>query len=55
MSHREIAIEFIRGEFVPTFVALADAALREPLTWSVLALDALAWWRTRASARAARP
>jgi hypothetical protein len=33
----DMAVEFIVDEFVPTLLALAEAALREPMTWGVLA------------------
>jgi hypothetical protein len=60
MSAQELpafALDFVRHEFVPTMLALADAALREPLTWAVLAAFAVpAWWRRRrASTPARRP
>jgi hypothetical protein len=32
----DIALEFIVDEFVPTLLALATAALREPMTWGVI-------------------
>jgi len=32
----DMAMEFILDEFVPTMVALAAAALREPMTWGVV-------------------
>jgi hypothetical protein len=37
----DMAIEFLVEEFVPTLLALAAAALREPMTWGVLAALAL--------------
>jgi hypothetical protein len=33
----DMAIEFFTEEFVPTLLALAGAALREPMTWGVIA------------------
>jgi hypothetical protein len=33
----DMAIEFFTQEFVPTLLALASAALREPMTWGVIA------------------
>lgn len=51
----DAVLDFVRAEFVPTLLALADAALREPLTWGVIAAAALpSLWR-RASGRAPRP
>ena len=51
----EVVLEFVRGELVPTLLALAVAALREPLTWGVIAAAALpSLWR-RAYGRAPRP
>ena len=38
---RDIAIEFVVDEFVPTLMALAAAALREPLTWGVIVAAAI--------------
>jgi hypothetical protein len=32
----DMAIEFFTEEFVPTLLALATAALREPMTWGVI-------------------
>jgi hypothetical protein len=37
----DMAIEFFTDEFVPTLLALATAALREPMTWGVLGAAAL--------------
>lgn len=59
MSARELgvfAVDFVRGEFVPTLWALAEAALREPLTWAVIGAFALPmlWRRLKTSARARR-
>lgn len=52
----DIAIEFFTEEFVPTLLALATAALREPMTWGVLCAAALPalWRRHRSSKRAHR-
>ncbi len=52
----DVMLDFVRGEFVPTLLALADAALREPLTWAVIVAFALPslWRRARASGRALR-
>jgi hypothetical protein len=33
---RELAVGFLSDEFVPTLLALATAALREPMTWGVI-------------------
>jgi hypothetical protein len=43
------AIEFVGAELIPTLVALATAALREPLSWGVIGGVALArvWCLTR--------
>jgi hypothetical protein len=38
---RDMAIEFLVDEFVPTLMALATAALREPLTWGVIVAAAV--------------
>jgi hypothetical protein len=38
---RDMAIEFFVDEFVPTLLALATAALREPMTWGVIGAAAL--------------
>jgi hypothetical protein len=37
----DMALEFLLDEFVPTFLALAQAALREPMTWGILVALAL--------------
>ena len=37
----DMAIEFLVDELVPTLLALAAAALREPMTWAVLCAAAL--------------
>ena len=49
----EMAAEFLVEEFMPTLLALADAALREPLTWAIPAAVALPWLLRRQ--RASRP
>ena len=36
-----LAAAFLTDEFVPTMVALATAALREPMTWGVICAAAL--------------
>lgn len=36
-----LAAAFLVDEFVPTMVALATAALREPMTWGVICAAAL--------------
>jgi hypothetical protein len=48
----DMAVEFVVDEFVPTLLALAEAAMSEPLTWAVLgalALPALLRRRRRAT------
>jgi hypothetical protein len=51
----DMAVEFIVDEFVPTLLALAAAALREPLTWAVLGAFALpALLRRRRATRRSR-
>jgi hypothetical protein len=37
----DMALEFLIDEFVPTLLALAQAALREPMTWGLVAALAL--------------
>jgi hypothetical protein len=37
----DMAIQFITDEFVPTLLALAAAALGEPMTWGVISAAAL--------------
>jgi hypothetical protein len=37
----DMAVEFVVEEFVPTLLALAAAALREPMTWGVIGAAAL--------------
>ncbi len=50
----DMAIEFFVGEFVPTLLALATAALREPMTWGVICAATLpAMLRRRRSAQRA--
>ena len=53
----DMALAFLVEEFVPTLLALAAAALREPMTWGVLAALALPSLLRRARARrhSARP
>jgi hypothetical protein len=49
-----LAAAFLVDEFVPTLLALATAALREPMTWGVICAAALpAMLRRRRSARRA--
>jgi hypothetical protein len=43
----DMAIEFIVDDFVPTLLALAAAALREPMTWGVIGAAAVAAWLRR--------
>lgn len=52
-----LAAAFLADEFVPTMVALATAALREPMTWGVLCVAALPALlrRHRSARRAHRP
>jgi hypothetical protein len=48
----DMALEFIVDEFVPTLLALATAALREPMTWGVIGVAAtLSLLRRRRSSR----
>lgn len=57
MSAQELptfALDFVRSEFVPTMLALAIAALREPLTWGALGAAAVLWRQVKASARSHR-
>jgi hypothetical protein len=53
----DMAIEFLVDELVPTLLALATAALREPMTWGVIVVATLPalWRRHRSSTRAQRP
>jgi hypothetical protein len=46
----DMAIEFIVDEFVPTLLALAAAALREPMTWGVIGAAVVAALLRRARA-----
>jgi hypothetical protein len=48
---RELAVEFVRDEFVPTLLALAAAALREPMTWGVVGAALLPSLLRRARSR----
>ncbi len=51
----DMAITFFVDEFVPTLLALATAALREPMTWGVICAAALpVMLRRRRSAQRAR-
>jgi hypothetical protein len=50
----DMAIQFFVDEFLPTMVALATAALREPMTWGVICAAALpAMLRRRRSSKQA--
>jgi hypothetical protein len=46
-----LAAAFIADEFLPTMVALAVAALREPMTWGVIGAALLPALLRRARAR----
>jgi hypothetical protein len=51
-SLRELAVEFLSDEFMPTLLALAVAALREPMTWGVIGAAFLPALLRRARTRA---